>query len=109
MLQREMGNIDSQLQSANAAIVLSDEHHLRFWSSWARMLRGSALAETGEQKLGLAELQHGDEEMRSIGGSFLQPFVSLLQAARPCVIVRRPRHPADPQTARFHRPMVRGN
>jgi DNA-binding SARP family transcriptional activator len=78
MLQREMGNIDSQLQSANAAIVLSDEHHLRFWSSWARMLRGSALAETGEQKLGLAELQRGDEEMRSIGGSFLQPFVSLL-------------------------------
>ena len=78
MLQGEMGNIDSQLKSADAAIVLSDEHHLRFWSSWARILRGWALAETGEQELGLAELQRGDEEMRSIGGFFLQPFVSLL-------------------------------
>jgi DNA-binding SARP family transcriptional activator len=78
MLQGEMGNIESQLQSAEAAIELSDEHHLRFWSSWAQALRGWALAEAGDHELGLAELRRGDEQMRSIGGFFLQPFVSLL-------------------------------
>ena len=78
MLQGEMGNVDSQLQSAEATIELSDEHHLRFWSSWARALRGWALAEVRDHELGLAELQRGDEQMRSIGGFFLQPFVSLL-------------------------------
>jgi DNA-binding SARP family transcriptional activator len=80
MLHGEMGNIDSLLQSAEAAIALGDEHHLRFWSSWATVLHGWALAEAGEPELGLVELQRGGEQMHSIGGFFLQPFVSLLLA-----------------------------
>jgi DNA-binding SARP family transcriptional activator/predicted negative regulator of RcsB-dependent stress response len=80
MLQGEMGNIDSQFEAAEAAIVLSDAHHLRFWSAWGRVLRGWALAEARDQELGLAELRQGGEQMRSIGGLFLQPFVSLLLA-----------------------------
>jgi tetratricopeptide (TPR) repeat protein len=70
MLQGEMGNIDSQLQSAEAAIALGEEHHLRFWSSWGTVLRGWALAEAHEPELGLAELQRGEEQMRLIRGFF---------------------------------------
>jgi DNA-binding SARP family transcriptional activator len=80
MLQGEIGNIDSQLQSAEAAIALGEEHHLRFWSSWGTVLRGWALAEAGQSELGLAELQRGEEQMRLIRGFFLQPFVSFLIA-----------------------------
>jgi tetratricopeptide (TPR) repeat protein len=80
MLHGEMGNTDSQLQSAEAAIALGEEHHLRFWSSWGTVLRGWALAEAHEPKLGLAELQRGEEQMRLVRGFFLQPFVSLLIA-----------------------------
>jgi hypothetical protein len=80
MLQGEIGNIDSQLQSAEAAIALGEEHHLRFWSSWGTVLRGWALAEAGQPELGLAELQRGEEQMRLIRGFFLQPFVSFLIA-----------------------------
>ena len=65
MLQGAMRNIDSLLESADAAIALSDEHHLRFWSSWATVLRGWALAGTGEQELGIAELHRGDKQMRA--------------------------------------------
>ena len=85
MLHGEMGNIDSLLQSAEAAIALGDEHHLRFWSSWATVLHGWALAEAGEPELGLAELQRGGEQMHSIGGFFLQPF-RLITA---CATVRK--------------------
>lgn len=80
MLHGEMGNTDSQLQSAEAAIALGEEHHLRFWSSWGTVLRGWALAESRDPELGLAELQRGEEQMRSIRGFFLQPFVSFLIA-----------------------------
>jgi DNA-binding SARP family transcriptional activator len=80
MLQGEMGNIDSQLQSAEAAIALGEEHHLRFWSSWGTVLRGWALAQGDDPELGLAELQRGEEQMRLIRGFFLQPFVSFLIA-----------------------------
>jgi DNA-binding SARP family transcriptional activator len=77
MLHGALRNVPSLLESAEAAIALSDEHHLRLWSSWATVLRGWALAEAGELELGIAELQRGDEQMRAIGG-FLQPFVSSL-------------------------------
>ena len=80
MLHGEMRNTDSQLQSAEAAIALGEKHHLRFWSSWGTLLRGWALAEAHEPELGLAELQRGEELMRSVRGFFLQPFVSLLIA-----------------------------
>jgi predicted ATPase len=80
MLHGFMRNTESQLQSAEAAIALSDEHHLRYWSSWATVLRGWALAEAGEPELGIAELQRGDEQMRTMGALFLQPFVSALLA-----------------------------
>jgi predicted ATPase len=78
MLHGAMRNVDSLLESAEAVIALSDEHHLRFWSSWATVLRGWALAESGEPELGIAELQRGDKQMRASGALFLQPFVSSL-------------------------------
>ena len=78
MLHGALRNVHSLLESAEAAIALSDEHHLRLWSSWATVLRGWALAEAGELELGIAELQRGDEQMRAIGAFFLQPFVSSL-------------------------------
>jgi DNA-binding SARP family transcriptional activator/predicted ATPase len=78
MLHGALRNVHSLLESAEAAIALSDEHHLRLWSSWATVLRGWALAEAGELELGIAELQRGDEQMRAIGAFFLQPFVSAL-------------------------------
>jgi DNA-binding SARP family transcriptional activator len=78
MLHGAMRNVDSLLASAEAVIALSDEHHLRFWSSWATVLRGWALAESGEPELGIAELQRGAEQMHASGSLFLQPFVSSL-------------------------------
>ena len=77
MLHGMMGNVDSLLQSAEAVLTLSAKHHLRYWSSWATVLRGWALAERGEPELGITEIRHGDEEMGAAGGLFLRPFVSL--------------------------------
>ena len=78
MLHGAMRNVDSLLESAEAVIALSDEHHLRYWSSWATVLRGWALAESGEPELGIAELYRGDKQMRASDAFFLQPFVSSL-------------------------------
>jgi predicted ATPase len=81
MLHGEMGNLNSLLQSTEAALVLSDEHHLRFWSAWAIALRGWALAKSGDPERGIAELRRGDEQMRAAGAFFfLQPFLSSLIA-----------------------------
>jgi DNA-binding SARP family transcriptional activator len=78
MLHGEIGDIGSQLRSAEAAIALSGEHHLRFWSAWATVLHGWGLAESGNLESGLAELRRGDEKMRELSAFFIQPFVSLL-------------------------------
>jgi tetratricopeptide (TPR) repeat protein len=80
MLHGAMCDFDSLLQSAEDVIALSREHHFGLWSSWARVLRGWALAEAGERELGIAELQVGDERMRAAGSYFLQPFVFSLIA-----------------------------
>ncbi len=80
MLDCEIGNLESVLQSAEAVIALSDEHHFGLWSSWATVLRGWALAESGHPEHGISELQRGDERMRATGAVFLQPFVSALLA-----------------------------
>ena len=80
MLDGEIGNLESVLQSAEAVIALSDEHHFGLWSSWATVLRGWALAESGHPEHGISELQRGDERMRATGAIFLQPFVSALLA-----------------------------
>jgi predicted ATPase len=79
MLQGTMGNPDLVLQSSEAVIVLSGEHHLGLWSSWATVLRGWALAEH-EPEQGIAELHRGDEQMRATGAIFLEPFILLLLA-----------------------------
>lgn len=79
MLQGAIGNLNSVLQSAEAVIALSEQHHLGLWSSWATVLRGWALTERRPQQ-GIAEMQRGDEQMRAKGAIFLQPFVSLLLA-----------------------------
>jgi predicted ATPase len=73
-----MRNIQSLRESAEGARALSEEHHLRLWSSWATVLRGWALAEAGAPDVGIAELQRGDDQMRAIGSLFLLPFVSSL-------------------------------
>jgi DNA-binding SARP family transcriptional activator len=80
MLHGAMGNFDSLLQSAERVIELCRKHHFGLWSSWARVLRGWALAEAGKPELGIIELQIGDERMRAAGSYFLQPFVSSLIA-----------------------------
>jgi tetratricopeptide (TPR) repeat protein len=80
MLDGEIGHLESLLQSAEAIIALSDEHHFGLWSSWATVLRGWALAESGHPEHGISELQRGDERMRATGAVFLQPFVSALLA-----------------------------
>ena len=77
MLHGAMRNTNSQLRSAEAAIALSDEHHLRLWSAWATVLRSWAVAEA-YPAMGVAELQRGADQLRAIGVFFLQPFVSLL-------------------------------
>jgi len=78
MLDGELGDLESVLQSADAVIALSDEHHFGLWSSWATVLRGWALAESGHPEHGISELQRGDERVRATGAVFLQPFVSAL-------------------------------
>jgi predicted ATPase len=80
MLHGAMRNDDALLRSAEAAIALADRHHLRLWSLWGTVLRGWALGRAGKPELSIAELQRGDEQMRAIGASFLQPFVSSLVA-----------------------------
>jgi DNA-binding SARP family transcriptional activator len=80
MLHGGMRNINLQRQSADAVIALSDEHHFGLWSSWATMLRGWALAESGEPVQGIAEIQRGAERMHATGAGFLQPFISSLVA-----------------------------
>ena len=78
MLDGEIGNLESVLHSAEAVIALSDTHHFGLWSSWATVLRGWALAKSGDRELGISELQRGDERLRATGAIFLQPFVSAL-------------------------------
>ena len=80
MLHGAMRDFAALRQSAEAVIELDHEHPSGLWSSWARALRGWALAETGQQSLGIAELQRGAEQMRATGGLFLQPFVVSLLA-----------------------------
>ena len=80
MLHGAMRNDDALLRSAEAAIALADRHHLRLWSLWGTVLRGWAMGRAGQPELSIAELQRGDEQMRAIGASFLQPFVSSLVA-----------------------------
>ena len=80
MLHGAMRDFAALRQSAEAVIELDHEHPSGLWSSWARALRGWALAETGQKSLGIAELQRGAEQMRATGGLFLQPFVASLLA-----------------------------
>jgi DNA-binding SARP family transcriptional activator len=80
MLHGGMRNVDLQRQSAEAVIALSHEHHFELWSSWATVLRGWALAESGEPEQGIAEIQRGAERMHATGAVFLQPFISSLIA-----------------------------
>jgi predicted ATPase len=80
MLHGGMRNVELQLQSAEAVLALSDEHHFGLWSSWATLLRGWALAESGRPEEGLAEIQHGADRMHTSGAVFLQPFISSLIA-----------------------------
>ena len=80
MLDCEIGNLESVLQSAEAVIALSEEHHFGLWSSWATVLRGWALAESGDPQHGISELQRGDERLRARDAVFLQPFVAALLA-----------------------------
>ena len=80
MLRGVMGDFDGVLRSTDAVTALSREHPLGLWLSWARVLHGWALAETGQPERGSAELRRGDEEMRAAGGRFLQLFVSSLLA-----------------------------
>ena len=78
MLHGVLGEFDSLVKSAEAVITLQREHPLGLWSSWARLLKGWALAETGRLEPGVAELQWGDQHMRDTGGLFLQPFTLAL-------------------------------
>ena len=80
MLRGELGEADRLIQSAEAAIALSEEHHLGLWLSWATVLLGWGLAQRGEPKEGIAELQRGAERMHATGAVFLRPFVSSLVA-----------------------------
>jgi tetratricopeptide (TPR) repeat protein len=80
MLHGEMRAVDLQIQSADAAIALSDKNHLGLWLSWATVLRGWALAEKGAPERGIAEIQRGAERMHGTGAVFLQPFISSLLA-----------------------------
>jgi tetratricopeptide (TPR) repeat protein len=78
MLHAALGSVDLARQSAEAVVALSDEHHFGFWASWARVLRGWALAEGGEPELGVAELRQGYGLMRARGALFIRPLVSAL-------------------------------
>ena len=48
------------------------------WSLWGTVLRGWALAESGDPQIGISELARGDERMRATGAIVLQPFVSAI-------------------------------
>ncbi len=80
MLHGARRDFNSLLHSTGAVLELTRQHPLGLWSSWARALRGWALAERGQPELGIAELQRGDEQMRATGSVFLQPFVASLIA-----------------------------
>ena len=80
MLHGGMRNVDLQLQSAEAVLALSEEHHFGLWSSWATVLRGWALAEGGEPEHGIAEIQRGADRLQATGAVVLQPFISSLVA-----------------------------
>jgi DNA-binding SARP family transcriptional activator/predicted ATPase len=80
LLHGAIGNVSSLLRSAEACIALSKQHHFGLWLLWATVLRGWALGEAGQPELGIAELQHADEQMRAIGAAVLRPFVASLLA-----------------------------
>ena len=80
MLHHAMGDSDSVLESVGAITTLNGKHPLRFWSSWATVLHGWALAEAGQPERGIAEIRRGDGELRAVGGRFLRPFVIRLLA-----------------------------
>ena len=80
MLHGGTRNVEMQRQSAEAVLALSDEHHFGLWSSWATLLRGWALAESGQLEEGLAGIQRGADRMHATGAVVLQPFISSLIA-----------------------------
>jgi DNA-binding SARP family transcriptional activator/predicted ATPase len=80
LLHGAMGNVSSLLRSAEACLALSDQHHFGLWLLWATVLQGWALGSAGRPELGIAELQHADEQMRAIGAVALRPFVASLLA-----------------------------
>ena len=81
-----MGDAGPARESVEKVIVLSAEYDFALWSSWARVLRGWAVGREGEPERGVAELQRGDELMRTRGALFLRPFVSALLAEQLAVI-----------------------
>ena len=62
---------------AEAAIALSEEHGFPEWTSWGQFHRGWALAELGELRAGVAEMEEAVARFRELGGVPWQQSMAL--------------------------------
>ena len=74
------GDVDEAYLHANATLNLSAEHMFPYWCAWARMVKGWALAASGEPERGVSMLKQGISEYRETGAAQMRTYALCLLA-----------------------------
>ncbi len=61
-------------EHANQSFEISEQQDYRFTYAWSRMLRGQALFDLGQREKGLAELEAGFENTRTLSAKLMDPW-----------------------------------
>ncbi|MDA2919113.1 TOMM system kinase/cyclase fusion protein [Desulfobacterota bacterium AH_259_B03_O07] len=75
--RREPNAAQSQ---AEAAIVLCSDHGFEYYSAWATIIQGWALAEKGEMEKGIDQMNQGLANLRDTGAELRRPYYLALVA-----------------------------
>lgn len=71
---------DAVLELADAAIGNAEQHDYPYWSGWAGIMRGWALAALGNPQEGIDVLQRGFETYESTGARQIRPYILTMLA-----------------------------
>lgn len=71
---------DAVLEHADAAIATAERHDFLYWSAWAKIMRGWALAALGDTAEGIAVLRDGREAYESTGARQITPYILTMLA-----------------------------
>ena len=67
-------------ECAEAAIRLAQEQGFPYWRAFSALLRGWALMQQGQTKVGIAQLHQGLTALRATGAEAMQPYFLALLA-----------------------------